>query len=178
MGQQQFNELEYLLQYVKRCKSVLEIGCCEGRTSAIFAKAMGPGCLLRIMDIQEHPELAQNMKGISDWHFGKGDSKSDAAIEWAKKWAPYDLVFIDGSHQYEDVKADFLNYGPMGKFIAFHDINHPDLGVKKLWREIKEIAGFLATECVVTGHYMGVGILKPTALEYWVRNDIEDKNYR
>ncbi len=47
-----------------------------------------------------------------------------------KSWfgAPISLLFIDGSHQYEDVKKDFLLWSPLviyGGIIAFHDTPAP-----------------------------------------------------
>jgi predicted O-methyltransferase YrrM len=59
--------------------------------------------------------------------------------EFAKTWnKPIDFLFIDGSHIYEDVSADFASFLPHvvpGGIIAFHDVheNHP--GVLKAWHE-------------------------------------------
>ena len=74
-----------------------------------------------------------------------GDSRHSGVIQNALKYAPYDLVFIDGDHTYEGVKADWENYGHLGRIVAFHDIADPgipnDKGevieVKKFWDEIK-----------------------------------------
>ena len=62
-------------------------------------------------------------------------------ISWelAKTWnKPIHFLFIDGSHLYEDVLADFASFVPHvvpGGIIAFHDVhkNHP--GVLKAWHE-------------------------------------------
>jgi predicted O-methyltransferase YrrM len=62
-------------------------------------------------------------------------------ISWeiAKTWKkPVHFLFIDGSHIYEDVMADFASFFPHvvpGGIIAFHDVheNHP--GVLKAWHE-------------------------------------------
>lgn len=57
----------------------------------------------------------------------------DVAKIWEK---PIDLLFIDGSHQYEDVLADFNNFYPYvvsGGVVALHDVEkgHPD--AMKVW---------------------------------------------
>jgi predicted O-methyltransferase YrrM len=62
-------------------------------------------------------------------------------ISWevAKTWTtPLDFLFIDGSHIYEHVMADFTSFFPHvvpGGIIAFHDVhtNHP--GVLRAWNE-------------------------------------------
>ena len=59
---------------------------------------------------------------------------------------PLDLLFIDGDHRYQGVKADFVRYRGLvasGGLIAFHDIiqDHGlsfwSGGVPRLWREIR-----------------------------------------
>jgi predicted O-methyltransferase YrrM len=62
-------------------------------------------------------------------------------ISWevARSWStPLDFLFIDGSHIYSDVMADFASFFPhvaRGGTVAFHDVhpNHP--GVVKAWNE-------------------------------------------
>lgn len=62
---------------------------------------------------------------------------------------PLDVLFIDGSHHYEDVRHDFLSYRGLvrpGGLIAFHDIV-PDHGgtpnwaggVPQLWSELRDL---------------------------------------
>lgn len=52
-----------------------------------------------------------------------------------------DMLFIDGSHEYKDVRVDFEKYSRLVKddgIIAFHDIAGKDTpGVVKYWKEIK-----------------------------------------
>jgi hypothetical protein len=58
-----------------------------------------------------------------------------------------DLLFIDGDHEYEGVRSDFVQYRDLvapGGLIVFHDIvqDHGldfwSGGVPRLWREIRE----------------------------------------
>ncbi len=55
---------------------------------------------------------------------------------WRKK---IDLLFIDGSHLYEDVKADFELFFPWvkpGGMVLFHDVDPAFPGVLKVWNEL------------------------------------------
>lgn len=53
----------------------------------------------------------------------------------------YDCIFIDADHSYEGVKKDFENSLEIlndNGVLIFHDIANADVGVCKLWNEIKE----------------------------------------
>ncbi len=53
-----------------------------------------------------------------------GDSTADWVIDRAKSRAPFDLVYIDGSHEYEYVRADIEHYAPLvkpGGFLVMDD---------------------------------------------------------
>lgn len=64
------------------------------------------------------------------------------SMEVAKTWdKEIDILFIDGSHEYEDVKADFHAFYPHVKkngIIAFHDIKGKWDGVIQFWAEVKK----------------------------------------
>ncbi len=177
-------ELWFLMMNLEGVKSLLEIGCCEGRTSAMFARMMGPGSKLHCMDIQRHRELHDNLQRATsygaDVFFAHGDSRKKDVIDWAKKNGPYGALFIDGSHQYKDVKADYENYKHLAEIIAFHDINHPDFGVRQLWNEILQAkpTEYIASTAIITGHYMGIGILRRCEIRWVPRDDIDEGNYQ
>ena len=61
-------------------------------------------------------------------------------MEVAKTWSkPIHLLFIDGSHRYEDVLADFAGFFPgvvPGGIVACHDVNGDWPGVYRAWHEV------------------------------------------
>lgn len=78
----------------------------------------------------------------------QGDSTSPEIINLFKlnPQTKFDVIFIDGGHEYNTVKQDFLNYKQFikpGGIIAMHDIIESDLHkaqnttVYKFWNEVK-----------------------------------------
>lgn len=64
------------------------------------------------------------------------DTASPDALRLAAMFGPYDLVFIDAGHSFEDVRRDHVTYGPLlkpGGIVAFHDAiarpAYPEVGV-------------------------------------------------
>jgi len=78
---------------------------------------------------------------------------------------PIDMLFIDGDHTYEGVKADYELYAPLvrsGGIIGFHDIRdhaqQPYIEVKRFWLtlhgEKEEIV------CPLGGDWGGIGVIR------------------
>lgn len=64
-----------------------------------------------------------------------GSSQNEKIITQAWVYHPYDVVYIDGSHEYEDALDDFKNYAPMVKVGGYlvvddcnNDMNFPPTG--------------------------------------------------
>ena len=96
------------------------------------------------------------------------DSRNPDAITTARLSAPYDLVFIDGDHASAGVQADWDNYGPMARMVAFHDIDTPAkpgitaeklarYGVHTLWARLRR--EFRHREIIGAQRGMGIGVL-------------------
>ena len=137
----------------------LEIGTAHGGTLCVISRLSHTSATIISVDMpggqfgggykwfripiyKSFPVAAQKL------HLIRGDSH-DAAIQSRVqnevcKLRKLDLLFIDGDHSYEGVKADFESYRGLvrsGGVIAFHDIaEHPkETGceVSRLWNEIK-----------------------------------------
>lgn len=130
---------------------IVEIGSFQGRSTVSF----GLGCL----GSNKHIYAIDLFEGDNDM-YGSGDFQDQFmrnirscgvefhvtpikqhSLKVAATWdKPIDVLFIDGSHEYEDVKADFEAFYPhvkKGGIIAFHDIKGKWDGVIRYWAEVQ-----------------------------------------
>lgn len=152
----EFAELLKLYQALPRRTRVLEIGSMLGDTLMAWLQAGDLGMTLISVDKIVPPadsrhlaqttahsewqrraiEEAANLMVIDDYSQAP---ETIARVKAALGGGGLDFLFIDGGHDYETVKADFLNYAPLvapGGTIAFHDIQGiPD--VNRFWNELK-----------------------------------------
>ena len=77
----------------------------------------------------------------------EGYSNDFEVIETARNSAPYDLVFIDGCHDYEVVVSDLTNYGDMvklGGYLVVDDasnyLNIPDNLIRANWKGLEDVS--------------------------------------
>lgn len=157
-------------------RSYLEIGLGWGgslwRVGNVLPKGSRIVGLDRAPNLETRENIRRFLAEFSDGHLIVGDSTDPATVEKAKALGPFDCVFIDGDHSYAGVKADWENYGPLGRIVAFHDISWNEtwvskvpgrvtqpMGVPKLWDEIK--AGYRHREIRLykRQNYYGIGVL-------------------
>ena len=146
-------EAETLYDLASRCKyDILEIGSWKGRSTV----ALGLGSrsnknkprILSVdpftgsrehqesgLEINTFPEYIANIKknGLTDIVTPMKMTSAEAITQYKGRIG---LLFIDGSHEYEDVKFDFLNWRKFtrrGDYIAIHDSNWP--GPKQVIKE-------------------------------------------
>lgn len=125
-------EMQHVYNLVRGCKSYLEVGTAEGNSLYVMGHALLSDALVVSIDWQEpHTKNARDevlnsipQKVIEVPY----DSHTPKAIDAARSYAPYDVVFIDAGHKYDDVVQDAKNYGIMAtKYIIFHDIVLPEV---------------------------------------------------
>jgi hypothetical protein len=130
-----------------RVTSFLEIGSKFGGTLVRIAAAMPIGSKIVSVDLEARHSWLEVIQDLNQYwvaHRFKGDSKDPEIIEKVRQLGPYNLVFIDGGHDEATVRSDWLNYGPMAKMVAFHDISWVQgtrdivIDVPKVWEELKQ----------------------------------------
>lgn len=137
--------------------TIVEIGCYHGRSTACLAL----GCVgtnkhvysidlfggvysdsemsgtVDKFDTEFQDKWRSNMEaaGLSGYATPIKGSSKDIAKTWSR---PIDFLFIDGSHQYEDVIADFDNFfGHVvpGGLVGMHDVAEAWEGCYRAWHE-------------------------------------------
>lgn len=96
-----------------------------------------------------------------------GDSTDPGVIQHVKSLAPFDVIFIDANHTLPYVTQDWLNYGPMGRIVAFHDINWrraPEwvgtrIDVPEFWESVKKDHRYEEIRACPTGKNNGIGVV-------------------
>jgi predicted O-methyltransferase YrrM len=172
----EFLEFSHLLA-AQSLNAVLEIGTFRGGTLFVIARLSQPDATLVSLDLPnsrfgalvrkfQQPLFKNFTRGRQRLFLLRGDSHTEHLRSRVEKVlsGELDLLFIDGDHSYEGVKADFEMYSPFvrqGGMVAFHDIAHAreDYGVKRFWNEIK--GGYNHREFINPNavEALGIGVL-------------------
>lgn len=139
------NELRWLYGTARRMSSIVEIGSWKGRSTHALLSGC-PGTVYAVDHFKgtdselegSHREAAtgdifdQFMKNVGEFSnlvvMRMGSLEAAAQIDRA------DMVFIDGDHSYESVKADIEAWLPKAdKLLCGHDYDYP--GVKRAVHE-------------------------------------------
>lgn len=174
-------ELTWFVSLCQRMKvrRYLEIGSRNGLSFGAVMLNLPAGAYGMSVDVPENENSAANMvrtaacvrragSTVTQLYESSRSRIAMAAVAAASAEAPFDLVFIDGDHRYEGVKADWRDYGRFAPVIAFHDVTAPDdwmsdghvNGVGKFWRELKKERSWLRFEEYATpGSKMGYGVV-------------------
>ena len=124
-------EGEALYELAKRCTgrgAIVEIGSWKGKSTICLGLGSRAGNGVRIVAIDPHTDyrfgdFKANVEraGIADLVTPVPSLSQDAANGFGE---PIELLFVDGSHEEGDVRADFDQWVPKvvdGGWVAFHD---------------------------------------------------------
>jgi hypothetical protein len=131
---QQPNQIaDVILELLKhKIESYVEIGVFQGGNFLLvteFLKLKNPKLVCFGIDITDS-YMEDYVKPYIDLRIGTSkDFKGEK----------FDVVHIDGDHQYESAKEDWENLGQHAKICMIHDINQYTCpGVIRFWKELKE----------------------------------------
>jgi len=120
-------EVPYLAEKAAEARStIVEIGCAYGGSTTVFLLNKGKGVQVYSIDpfvadskggvqagmnecrfaVAQALSAKRRGEALNDWHLINGFSH-DVVESWDKR---IDLLFIDGSHHYEDVRRDFQQW--------------------------------------------------------------------
>lgn len=162
----------------------VETGSARGKSTCYIAQALRENLGGKLYAIDPHRSTAWNDAGEHDTfpalqrnlHAIGGEAYVEiirsGSAEAARGWSrPIDMIFIDGDHSYEGVKADWDLFLPhLARFgvVVFHDTtwsitDYPftvrqDLGVSRLLEELRA-AGY---PLVTIDRNYGVTLVQPT----------------
>ena len=99
----------------KKIRNFLEVGYSSGKLNTILNKFFNFDHIVGIDDFtadMSSTDLLANLRRKNlTLICGKSDKKENLKI--IKQFQPYDLIFVDGGHEYKDVKKDLDNYSRM-----------------------------------------------------------------
>jgi predicted O-methyltransferase YrrM len=177
---QQQGEIIGLLRLLEKDppRYVCEIGTASGGTLFLLTKVCRPDALLISVDLGlelerslVHSRFATGKQRVVSIRRDSRDVETIRQVRSSLRGKLLDLLFIDGDHGYEAVKADFTDYAPLvrpGGLVVFHDIardfhtrygkptSRYTGGVPTFWEETKRL--HRTTELIEDPEQDGFGI--------------------
>ncbi|OSM02506.1 class I SAM-dependent methyltransferase [Magnetofaba australis] len=128
----------------KKLKRFLEVGFSAGFTNTILHKFFQFDEIVAVDWVApwgiSTDALVANMR-FKNLVYIAGDSTDPNVVRKAAMFGPFDLIHVDGGHEYDVVKSDHANYAPLlakDGVMAHHDIYASDhAGCAKFWREFR-----------------------------------------
>ena len=120
----------------------LEIGTDKGKSLSIARMVIKPNINMYAVDINFTDELRGYLKDNPEIEFLWMSSTTAAQVWKERKMPQIYLLFIDGDHSYQAVRADLLAWEPYltpGATILFHDCDESSPGVVQAVAEYVDI---------------------------------------
>ena len=160
----EFAEFMHVLRMID-LHSFLEIGVFQGGVMARVKDAFGHAV---VAGIDPNPQIGEQ------WHIptwgplrmvygaSQGEEERRRALAWNYS-EPYDVIFIDGDHTYDNAKSDWQwAQGHATRLVAIHDIknaNNESIDVRRLWAEIVNSGYYFCQEISQHEDEYGIGLV-------------------
>jgi|LakMenE27Jul10ns_1017307.scaffolds.fasta_scaffold00695_2 hypothetical protein len=162
--------LKWLTSYATKINSYYEIGCRSGGTFILTTELIrkfntGESFFSTACDLLEPNQLILDYLSKHKFvNYVRTDSHNKSFIEFMQT-NKYDLILIDGDHNYDGVKQDSENTRNSANIQVFHDIvNDHCPGVVRYWKELKtelvdthNFYEFTDQYNSVNGSFLGIG---------------------
>ena len=128
-------DMEVLIPEVQKLNAgeiYLEVGCDKGRSLSIARMVIKPNINMYAVDIARGPELDDYLKKHPEIEFFWMQSITAAQVWRERRMPQIYLLFIDGDHSYQAVRADlevWYDHLAPGATILFHDHDETSPGV-------------------------------------------------
>lgn len=146
----------------------LEIGTYAGGTAWAFGNLPSVDLMICI-DSGPEPDALDRLADIpAETHLIQGQSEDFSTLHRVRAILDHrgvDVLFIDGSHDYESVRTDWELYRPLvrpGGLVMFHNTqphhDRPEVEVHRLWAQLE--ADYQTVEIVgEPGTWAGIGVV-------------------
>lgn len=167
----------------RNATSYLEVGGKFGDTFYRVMTSLPRGSRGVLVDLPPNAQRTETMKDslgiLREMGYAVqlilGNSHEQTIINEIAMLGPFDACLIDGDRTHEGIKADWLNFGPLCRMTAFHDVlaaglhlaekekgmdvtGEPDMMAPVLWHEIQQ-AGFRTREIADPEEHVGIGVV-------------------
>lgn len=167
------DEFLELLQWLEIKKNgidgIIEVGVLKGGTALFWQILLIPDGIYIGIDIDEKdyfPEIRARFNADQRMQFIKGDSASIIMVEECEKrlnGKKIDILFIDGNHSAEYIRADYLNYKDFLKsdgLIIFHDVHHPEYPeIGRFFNRLSKLPEYFGMKFIGSDKPFGIGAL-------------------
>jgi cephalosporin hydroxylase len=116
-------------------KTVVEVGSHRGASIAIWIEEFEPELAIAVeQEVSERTDVLRGMPGVTPIFGSSTDALTLAKVFEALDGRPIDFLYIDGDHEYEQVRSDFSLYSSLcatDAFVVFDDA-YTEFGVRKV----------------------------------------------